>query len=532
MMNRVMAASQEQRFDFLVAGAGIAGLRGAIELASAGSVLVLTKNTMAPGRNAEGPSKTASPLADVADTGEHELAVSAEDVIRNGEGLCREEAARALADEAPAELKRLSSWGAHLPEAARPAGSGARRLRHLPSSPPAGFEMQRALAGKAATLPGLQIRSRTTVMDLILEDGAAAGLTYLDGTDCCTARARAVLIATGGVGAVYAETTNPPGSSGDGVAAAFRAGAALSDLEFIQFYPTALCSRQEPRLPLSHALRERGAVLRNLELSRFMGHYHEAAELAPPDVLARAIISEMQRGRSEFVYLDLTALDSDQVKRDFPRLFAAVLECSIDMTSDLVPVRPAAHFIAGGIATRADGAATLPGLFAAGEAAAWGAHGANPEAGRALVEALVSGARAARAMIRGAPPAAFFPPRPASSPSASSLARPASDAEGPRATAAEIRRLMWQRAGVIRHGGKLKEAIHSLNALTAPRPHPPVRQSLELENLLLIARLVALCADGRKESRGAHYRADFPLRDDSKFAKHSFVSEKSGVYFA
>lgn len=531
MMNRVMAASHEQRFDFLVAGAGIAGLRSAIELASAGSVLVLTKNAAASGGSAEAPAKAAGPLADLADAGEHELAVSAEEIIRGGEGLCREEAVRALADEAPAELKRLASWGARLPEAARPAEPGARRLRHSPR-PPAGFEIQRALAEKAATLPGLHIRFGTVVMDLILEDGAAAGLTYLDGADCCTARAHAALIATGGMGAIYAETTNPPGSSGDGVAAAFRAGAALSDLEFFQFYPTVLCSRQEPRLPLSQALREKGAVLRSLELGRFMSHYHEAAELAPPDVLARAIISEMQRERSEFVYLDLTSLDADQVKHDFPRLYTACLECSIDITSDLVPVRPAAHFSAGGIATNAEGASTVPGLFAAGEAAASGAHGAKPDSGRAIVEALVLGARAARAMIRGAPPAAFSPTRAASTSSASSLAPPAPSSEGPLATAAEIRRLMWQRVGVIRHGGKLNEAIRCLNALTARRTHPPVRQSLELENLLLMAQLVAWSADGRKESRGAHYRADYPLRDDSKPARHSFVSKNSGLYFA
>ncbi|HEV2499717.1 MAG TPA: FAD-binding protein [Terriglobia bacterium] len=544
MMNRVMGTSREQRVDFLVAGGGIAGLRSAIELASAGTVLVLTKNDAiepmgSAGRQSEsGASQTSDSLYGPGGTDDEDPIIHAQDAIRGGDGLCREEALRVLADEAPRELKHLAAWGAHIPErtalshphAASPHRSRGSHAAHS-SSGTASFEILRALAERAKTLPTLRIRTNAVMVELLLEEGVVAGATYLDGESHCTVHARATLLSTGGLGRVYSETTNPPGSSGDGVAIAFRAGALLSDLEFIQFYPTVLCSKKEPRLMLSQALREKGAALRNLELNRFMSRYHEAAELAPADILARAIVSEMQKGKSAFVYLDLTALDPDLVKREFPRLFAACLESNIDITSDLVPTRPAAHFSAGGIATDLNGATSVGGLFAAGETASTGVHGAKRSAYPSLLEALVFGTRAAQAMIRGAPPGKV-PAPPTASPVAAGAERfiPARAESG--ATENEIRKLMWERVGVIRHGSRLKEALICLNAFTAARSHPPTRQSLEIENLLQTARLITLCAEARKESRGAHYRADYPLRDDSKPAKHSFVSKSSGVYFA
>lgn len=539
MMNRVMGTAREQRVDFLVAGAGIAGLRGAIELASAGTVLVLTKNdAVSPAASARQAGSGAG-VCDSSDPGEadHESpAVHAQDAAHGGDGLCREQALRVLVEEAPAELRQLTAWGTGVQERTSlpHARSGRPRGAHVPGR--TNLEILRALAEKAKTLPSLRILTGAMLVDLLIEDGAVAGATYLEGGSHRTLHAKATLLATGGLGQVYSETTNSPGSTADGVALAFRAGALLCDLEFIQFYPTVLCSKKEPRLMLSQALREKGAVLRNLELNRFMSHYHEAGELAPAEAIARAIVSEMQKGRSEFVYLDLTALDPDHVKHDFPRLFAACLENNIDITSDLVPTRPAAHFSAGGIATNLDGAASVRGLFAAGETASSGVHGANRNAGHSLLEALVFGARAAQAMIRDAPAASFSPPPAASA--AAAHAMPIIPAQaglgiiGAAVSENEIRKLMWERVGVIRHGAKLKEALSRLDAFNAARLHPPTRSSLETENLLQTARLIARCAYARKESRGAHYRADYPLRDDSKPARHSYVSKESGVYFA
>lgn len=529
-----MRTGREQRVDFLVAGAGIAGLRAAIELASEGAVLVLAKNGLIDPTARQADDSVCQAIADDEDPVFH-----LQDAIRHGDGLCRGDTLQALAEEGPRELRRMAEWGARIaaqisPQPA-PSHQGHRRpgAGHAPISS-ISLEILCALAEKAKTLPTLRIQPNAMMVDLLVEDGAVIGATYLDeeSRSLRTVRAKATLLATGGLGQVYSETTNPPGASGDGVAIAFRAGALLSDLEFIQFHPTALCSKKEPRLMLSRALREKGAVLRNLELNRFMAHYHEAGEMAPADVVSRAILSEMQKGPSDFVYLDLTALDPDHVKRDFPRLFAACLESNIDITSDLVPTRPAAHFSVGGVATNSEGAANMRGLFAAGEVASTGAHGAKRTANNALLEGLVFGARASQAMIRGAPAAKFAPPVPEV---AAGRPGPAAETRVPSAAGAAaghgVRRLMWERAGIIRHGSKLKEALNCLAAFDFPRSHPPSRQSLESENLLQVARLITRSAEARQESRGVHYRADYPLRNDSQPARHSFVSRESGVYF-
>lgn len=526
-----MRVGRAQQVDFLVAGSGVAGLRAAIELAGHGSVLVLTKGDpcASVARSAGGAA-----LAAISDGAG--VAVPVQETLRQGDGLCREPAVHILAEEGPQQIQQLSEWGVHVAQKARvkPVASDAKRgVGRVPGCP-AGSDVLAVLTDRAKTLPSVRIKARAIVLDLLVENGRLAGATYLDEDAGCqrTVHCQAVLIATGGVGQVFAETTSPLTACGDGIALAFRAGAILSDMEFVQFHPTVLFAKTEPRVLLPMALCERGACLRNVELERFMPRYHEAGELAPADVVSRAILCEMQKEKSSFVYLDLTGLDPEYVKRRFPRVHAACLASNIDMTSDLVPARPAAHFTLGGIATDAHGATSIRGLFAAGEAACTGVHGANRIANNSLLEGLVFSVRAARAMNAGSGPPAFpvAANKVAGSPPASASA-PA-EALDPATAKREIRRLMWESAGIIRNGGHLSSAVTRLHDFALAHPEARTRESSELESLLLVARLIARCAQVRKESRGAHYRADFPLRNDSEPARHSFVSKDQTVYFA
>src|SRR5207253_5127763 len=264
-------------------------------------------------------------------------------------------------------------------------------------------------------------------------------------------RAGAVLLATGGLGQVYRETTNPPVATGDGMAIAHEAGATLSDLEFVQFHPTALAMKGAPPFLLSEALRGEGAVLRNADLERFMRRYHEAGELAPRDVVARAIVAEMQRTETDYVYLDMTARKADYVRKRFPRIFSTCQSYGLDISSDLVPVRPAAHYAMGGIKTDLWGRTSLAGLYAAGETAATGVHGANRLASNSLLEGMVFGARAGAAMVEDPRAAALQPDRIAADRSwlTADTAERAAISHQPLAIE-EIRSLMWRQAGLFR----------------------------------------------------------------------------------
>ncbi|MDE3178753.1 MAG: FAD-binding protein [Acidobacteriota bacterium] len=534
MIVAAMHSSGVQEADFLVAGSGVAGLRAAIELAPHGSVLILTKDNPADSTSRYASGGIVFALEDGAG-----VSVHAKETIRQGDGLCREEAVRALVDDGPTQIRQLVEWGASFEERNATNGqageSGARRPRLVRSaSGPIGADILAALTAKASKMSSLKTKAGAILLDLIIENGEVSGAVYLDepsGT-IRKVRSKSVLLSTGGLGQAYAETTNPPGASGDGIALAYRAGALLSDLEFVQFHPTALCSKSEPKVMLPRALREKGAYLRNLELERFMPRYHEAGELAPPETVARAIVCEMLRERGEFVYLDLTGLTPESVKKHFPLVYSACMASNIDITCDLVPTRPAAHFAIGGVATGVDGATTIRGLFAVGEVACTGVHGANRLANNSLLEGLVFGTRAARAMAANAPPAAFPAPPAATHAGAQDLL-----GEGggkplpPDAARREIRRLMWDSAGVIRHGDKIKEALKRLASLSIAPTDSTTRPYVEAENLLLTARLIARCADARTESRGAHYRTDYPLKNEPGPARHSFVSRERPVYF-
>jgi len=368
------------------------------------------------------------------------------------------------------------------------------------------------------------------------------GLRFIDELDGSLheLRAEAVLLATGGLGQMYRETTNPEVATGDGMAIAYEAGAVLADLEFIQFHPTALAVKGAPRLPLPEALRGEGAVLRNINLERFMKRYNEAQELAPRDVVARAIVSEMHRTNNEHAYLDMTAKPEGFVEKRFPRIYATCMNYGVDLARDVAPVCPAAHYVIGGVKTDLWGRTSLPGLYAAGETAASGVHGANRLASNSLLEGLVFGARSGQAMMKDAPikkkHAAGLPgspaPRPGdptqtqTPPHKNSTTTPAPEA------LARIREVMWKSVGILRSGKDLTSAIEQLQALELPNTDKHGRPECELRNMHELALLIAKAALARQESRGSHYRSDFPYRDDEDFGKHSIVQRGKEIRFA
>ena len=534
-----MSTPEVIKTDFVVVGCGVAGLRVAIELGAAGArVLVLAKSNLTDSATEWAQGGIAAALSD-----DDEVSLHVEDTLRAGDGLCDAAAVHVLVEEGPRYILELIEWGTEFDRAGsklaftREAAHSRSRILHAHGDS-TGKEIARALQAKARTIPGILLRSHAVTTELLMQDGRVTGLRFLDERthQMHDARAGAVALATGGLGQVYPETTNPPVATGDGMAIAFEAGAVLSDLEFVQFHPTALVVKGAPRFLLSEALRGEGAILRNADLERFMKKHHEAGELAPRDVVSRAIVAEMQRTRSDFVYLDLTHLKDEYVRKRFPLIYATCQSYGVDITSDLVPVRPAAHYVMGGVKTDLEGRSSLPGLYVAGETACTGVHGANRLASNSLLEGLVFGARAGKAMLSDGK---FAAKRPGSWPESARAERkatagPAENAAAAAETAAalqKIRGVAWKDAGIIRNGRDLKEGLAVLAGLEPARPETLSRPALELRHIWQLAQLIVRCALAREESRGGHYRSDFPFRDDEKFGKHSLVSRGAEVTF-
>src|SRR5256712_8636433 len=512
--------------DFVVIGAGIAGLRAAIELASAGRVVVLAKRELKDSATQGG---IAAALSD-----EDEISLHLQDTLNAGDGLCNPEAARALVEDAPERIEELIQWGTEFDRGGtkltfgREGAHSRNRILHAHGDS-TGREIFHTLLAKAKTLKQISVCEFEFTTDLCIEDGRVRGVHLINSSgETGHIAASSVLLASGGMGQLYCNTTNPPVATGDGVAMAFRSGAEISDMEFIQFHPTALYLKNAPRFLLSEALRGEGAYLRNLEMHRFLPKYHPMGELAPRDVVARAILHELEvsRAKDPVVYLDLTHLKASHVKAHFPRIYSTCFQYNIDITTDLIPIRPAAHYSMGGVRTDLQGRTSLPALYAAGEVAATGAHGANRLASNSLLEGLVFGARAGRKMreaLRHAPAKLEKSPRAAYS-------NGPVDA-GTEEIVREIQDLMWQDVGVVRTGAALKRAIQHLETLSPRMAHALTRRAYEARNIHLAGLLVARSALAREESRGAHYRTDFPAHDDKKFLKHSVVKGDS-IWFA
>jgi L-aspartate oxidase len=528
-----MRPSTARETDFLIVGSGIAGLRAAVELASAGEVLVLTKSSATESATQYAQGGIAAALSD-----EDQIFLHYKDTLSAGDGLCYEAAAKVLVEEGPQRIQELIQWGTAFDrEGTRLAftreGAHSRsRVLHAQGDS-TGREILRVLISRARE--SIELLPYVFTIDLLLENGRVVGVCALDETSgqVLELRAGAVLLATGGLGQVYAETTNPAVATGDGVAIAARAGAVLQDMEFVQFHPTALAVAGAPRFLLSEALRGEGGELLNVELERFMPQHHDAAELAPRDVVSRAIVLEMERTGSEFVYLDMTKLNPDRVRARFPRIHQTCLEFNLDIATDLIPVRPAAHYAMGGVATDLDGRTSLAGLYAAGEVACTGVHGANRLASNSLLEGLVFGARAGQAILTECRGGKLSHARAQKNSLPNRNPNHLLSVEPPTELARAFQKLratMWNKVGIIRDGSSLGEALRALQKLQK-RPEEPTRLHFELENQRLVGEAIARCALAREESRGAHYRSDYPLKIDPDWRKHSRLRLGQDVCF-
>src|SRR5947209_6209550 len=449
-----------EQVDFIVVGAGVAGLRAAIALAEAGKVLILTKSEVTESATQYAQGGIAVVLSD-----EDEISFHLQDTINAGDGIVNENAARVLVEEGPERIQELIEWGTQFDRSGtkltftREAAHSRNRILHAHGDS-TGREIGRALYAKATSLKNISFCEFEFISGLHVDQGRIAGVQLISPQgDLHLVKSSSVLLATGGAGQVYSNTTNPAVATADGVAMAYHAGAEISDMEFVQFHPTALFLKNAPRFLLSEALRGEGAVLRNGELTRFMPKYHEMAELAPRDVVARAIAHELEvcRLKEPVVYLDLTHLKADHIKTRFPRIYQTCLKYNVDITVDEVPVRPAAHYLMGGVRTDLYGCASLPGLYAAGETACTGVHGANRLASNSLLEGLVFGARAGEAMRNELCELGNAP--------AGVEQNAAQSAAGdPDTLIREVQQLMWSKAGIVRSGQTLKEAQQKLQA--------------------------------------------------------------------
>jgi L-aspartate oxidase len=519
------------RVDFLVVGGGIAGLSAAIRLAGAlnghGTVLVVTKEELAESNTAYAQGGIA-----VAMGGEEDVRLHLEDTVNAGDGLVNREAAKVLVEQGPLRVNELLAWGTGFDRSLQGEGGvaagellrtreGAHSLSRIlhANGDATGREIAVSLLRHVREIANIELMEWVTTVDLLMEDGRVAGATLLDGEGGLrVVRAGAVLLASGGVGQVYSDTTNPAVATGDGIAMAYRAGAELSDMEFYQFHPTAFSLPGAPRFLLSEALRGEGAWLVNARGERFMERYHPLLELAPRDVVARAITREGIDGE---VYLDMRHVKTDLVAR-FPGISKFLTKYWLELGRDLIPVRPAAHYLMGGVRTDVHGRTSLPGLFAAGEVACTGVHGANRLASNSLLEGLVFGALAAEAMVgKGLGLGA----RGRAGLESSGVVANGADRKAVTGEAvterwmAELRELMWKDAGLLRDKAGLERAQRGLNALAVTMPRGRYRRAVEARNLHLIGGVIVASALGRRESRGAHYRNDYPEKE--AVARHS-----------
>ncbi len=523
--------SLDHDVDVLVLGSGIAGLSFAIEAAAHGRVLVVTKREIDEANTRYAQGGISSVLGADDSFAEH-----VDDTLVAGAGLCKPHVVRLCVEEGPAAVRRLVEWGVRFDrgddgiyDLGREGGHSKRRVLH--SGDITGAEIQRALTDAVTSHPNIEVLEHHHAVDLItttkhLRLGGATrclGAYVLDvhGQRILTVRARTTVLATGGAGKVYKYTSNPPVATGDGVAMAYRAGARVGNLEFFQFHPTCLFHPRANSFLISEALRGEGGELKLLDGTPFMKRYHDLGSLAPRDIVARAIDNELKRRGEPHVLLDMTHLSGDFLVERFPNIHARCEALGIDMRTDPIPVVPAAHYMCGGVVTDVDARTSVQSLYAIGEVACTGLHGANRLASNSLLEGAVFAARASRAVAADL---------------AEQNGRPADplplwdvgDAREPDEIVVvtqnwkEIRRFMWNYVGIVRSDRRLERARNRIELLRDEIheyywDYRVTPETLELRNLAIVAELIVRCARRRKESRGLHYTIDHPDRSDARF---------------
>ncbi len=499
-------------FDFLILGSGVAGLSFALKVAPLGKVAVVTKKKRSESNTNYAQGGIAA-VFDSADSFEKHIA----DTLTAGAGLCKEDIVRQIVQAGPRLIQELAEWGAQFSREegrfalGREGGHSQKRVVHAHDF--TGRELERSLVERVKQEKNIAVFEHHFAFELLQKDGRIWGAYTYDSEDNVveTFTTSTTLLATGGCGRLWKHTTNPPIATGDGLALAHRAGAALANLEFMQFHPTAFYQTGGEPFLISEVVRGEGAMLRTKDGNRFMEGAHPLKELAPRDIVARAIDKVLKQTGEECVFLDLTHLDAEFVARRFPQISEFCRQKKLDLKKDWIPVVPAAHYMCGGVVTDVCGQTSLPGLLAAGEVACTGMHGANRLASNSLLEALATADFAAQKVKEEKRPKTIpdFPPykHPAEKPPPEKIV-----AAHERETMASV---MWDYVGILRTNERLALAAERLTAVAEGVKNfyysrPLSYDSIELHNLATVSRLVVACAQKRKESRGLHYNLDYP----------------------
>ena len=519
--------------DFIVIGSGVAGLRASIELAKSGAkVTVLTKDKASESNSEYAQGGVAVVLSDDDNAELHE-----EDTLIAGAGLCDVKAVETLVVEGTKYIKQLIEWGTEFDREGgklsftQEAAHSRRRILHAHGDS-TGKEIVRALIARARQEKKIVLMPFANTESLIISDNRCVGVKFLDPILKAPREifAKSVILCTGGAGQLYRHTTNPGVATGDGMAMAYFAGAEMADMEFVQFHPTALSLENAPRFLLSEAMRGEGGILRNKFGTRFMKDYDERLELAPRDIVSRSIVAEMRKTGTRNVFLDMTALDEEFLKERFPKIYETCKFYDLNIAKDLLPVSPASHYCMGGVRTDLHGRTTVSGLYAAGEVTCTGVHGANRLASNSLLEGLVFGARAGEAAVLDSSKFKVQSLK-FEEENKGQKTKDKGQTEGiATAVKKRVKRVMWERVGILRDANSLKRALNEFEQISQSN------LSVSSRNFVTLAKLVTIAALWREESRGGHFRTDFPeTRED--FRVHSIqkigaeISESKTINF-
>jgi L-aspartate oxidase len=521
--------------DFLVIGSGLAGLTYALKLAPHGSVTLLTKRKRTDANSSWAQGGIAGVLAD-----DDSFALHVQDTLIAGAGLCNESAVEILVREGPERILNLITLGANFDTSPDDQGNpalslgregGHSRNRIVHTADYTGWECERTLLEAVRRTPQIEVLEHLFVIDLLLWETAegviCAGAIALDGQsgEHTEFQARATLLATGGCGQVYQHTTNPLVATGDGVAMAWRAGVEIANMEFIQFHPTTLYHAKARAFLITEALRGEGAILRNTQGEAFMARYHPLADLAPRDIVARSIVQEIKATDAPCVYLDATHIPLEKLQHHFPTVYERCLQVGIDIAKEPIPVVPAQHYQCGGVVTDLEGATSLPRLYAAGEVACTGVHGANRLASNSLLEAMVFAYRAAEHTLQHTnTPLPTPAPRANKQPAQQALSHPSPALADLQK---QIVRQMQNSVGIVRTSAELERVEAFLQTAQASLECQTLErvEDYEVRNILQVALLIVQSAQQRKESRGLHYIRDYPEPVESE--RHDTILKRN-----